>query len=85
MSLTVTINSLKGETDSLPLDVDPTQHGGAGGTSFKAKVKGKKTTVSYLQLTGCPAAGLPVRAVAHFIDENGNPAGDVTNDSVAKC
>ena len=53
--------------------------------SFPVKVKHKKTTVSYLQLTGCPAAGLPVRAIAHFIDENGQPAGDVTNDSVAKC
>jgi hypothetical protein len=53
--------------------------------SFPVKVKGKKKNVGYLELTGCPGGSLPVRAVAHFIDENGNPAADVTNDSTAKC
>ena len=53
--------------------------------AFPVKIKGKKGTASYLQLTSCPKAGLPVRAIAHFIDANGNPTTDVQNDSVAKC
>lgn len=53
--------------------------------TFNAKVKGKKTQVSYLMLTGCPGGSLPIKAVAHFIDENGNPAQDVESDSTAKC
>jgi hypothetical protein len=53
--------------------------------SFPVKVKGKKKNVAYLELTGCPGGSVPIRAVAHFVDENGNPADDVTNDSTAKC
>lgn len=53
--------------------------------AFKVKVKGKPKTVSYLELTGCPGGSLPVRAIGHFVDENGNPMEDVVNDSTAKC
>jgi hypothetical protein len=52
--------------------------------SIKPKKKGGKP-VSYLQLTGCPGGSLPNKAVAHFIDENGQPAGDVESPSVTKC
>jgi hypothetical protein len=52
---------------------------------FTVKVHGKPTKLSYLQETGCPAGGLPTRAVGHFVDENNNPSADVTNDSTFKC
>jgi hypothetical protein len=43
----VTINSIKGESDSLPLDVDPNQNGGQPGNAFKAKVKGNAAAKNY--------------------------------------
>jgi hypothetical protein len=52
--------------------------------AFTVKIHGKKAKVGYLQETACPGAGLPVRAIAHFVDSNGAQT-DVQNDSVAKC
>lgn len=46
--------------------------------------KTKKGKVGYLQLTGCPSSGLPIEAIAHFVDTSGAQT-DVTNDSTAKC
>jgi hypothetical protein len=51
---------------------------------FPVKIHGKKASVSYLQLTGCPGNSLPVRAIGHFVDSNG-ASSDVQNDSTAKC
>jgi hypothetical protein len=53
--------------------------------AFPVKIHGKKAKVSYLQLAGkCTGGQLPVEAIAHFVDANGNPT-DVTNDSNTKC
>jgi hypothetical protein len=48
------------------------------------KVKGKKKKLSYLALSACPPAGLPVKAVTVFKDSTGATT-PVTSESVAKC
>jgi hypothetical protein len=53
--------------------------------TFVVKVKGKSVRTGYLQLTAaCPGGKLPIRAIAHFIDDSGATT-DVTSDSTAKC
>lgn len=52
--------------------------------TFPVKVKGKTVKLSYLQLTG-PCSGLKSKATAHFIDDQGQPAGEVTDEEPATC
>lgn len=52
--------------------------------NFPVKVKGKKVKLSYLQLTA-PCKGLKSKATAHFIDENGQPAGEVSDEEIVSC
>jgi hypothetical protein len=53
----------------------------------KVKVKGKKQTISYLQLTGCPSSKkLPVRAIVNFNNDAGQPGGPtVQSDTTTSC
>jgi hypothetical protein len=54
------------------------------GKARKVKIKGKSVSVSYLQLTGCPKSGLPVKATTVFKASDGTLT-PVTSTSTAKC
>jgi hypothetical protein len=53
----------------------------------KGRKKGKVFHVTYLQVTGCPAAGtLPTRARVHFNNDDNSSGGQVvTNDGTMAC
>jgi hypothetical protein len=53
--------------------------------AFTRKVGKRKVPFGYLELVGkCPAAGVPIKAVAQFRDENGATS-EVASESTSKC
>jgi hypothetical protein len=56
------------------------------GTARKVKVGRVFKKISYLQLTSCKSAGLPVKAIAQFKDvDNNGQLKSVTSESKGKC